>query len=625
MRPLALAVLFLCAACQCGPQQLSSVTDEVTVDPAALAFGEVGVGQSHTLNVNLRNEGQTPVTLHPFVPAGPFSVLLGDLTLEAGATHLVAVTFEPTQAGTFTATLFFSSSLSVALSGSSEGEVTSCVPKTCAQLARACGATTDSCGGPLDCGSCGNGATCDAETGACSCPGTAEICGNGTDDDCDGKVDCADSDCASSPACACQPTGAEVCGNGKDDDCDGKTDCADSDCASTPACTCVPTGAEICGNGLDDDCDGLADCADSDCATSTACVTVACTAGTEVRLTQGTTSGTPDVAWSGTEIAVTWMNQKPNASLPQGDLDFAMVRVDTTGQPIGAPFPVTTDGLMAHGPRLAWSGTDWVIASATVAADLSKNLIQVRHVSAAGAPGSNVLTLGQGWPASVSADPSTGQVGVLWGVTAMNSQPALTLISSAQGVGANNVMTTGGTWDDYGDIVWTGSGWGAVWTQQVNNVIGVYFGRFDAQGLAIGGPTQLDAGQGGYFPRIAWSGQQFGVTFSQGTGVWLRRFDAMGASIGAAMQFATQAGSADIAWTGTVFAIAWEDARAAKPTIWVGELDTMGQSVGQPRQVSCGTGGSSRPAIALAGTQLAVAWDDARNSSNDIYVKLIAP
>jgi hypothetical protein len=591
MRPLAVAVLFLCAACQCGPQQLSSVTDEVTVDPAALAFGEVGIGQSHTLNVNLRNEGQTPVTLHPFVPAGPFSVLLGDLTLEAGASHLFAVTFQPTQAGTFQATLSFSSSLSVALSGSSEGEVTSCVPKTCAQLMRACGATTDGCGGPLDCGSCANGATCDAEVGTCSCPGTVEICGNG-----------------------------------KDDDCDGKTDCADSDCASSPACSCVPTGPEICGNGIDDDCDGLADCADSDCAMSTACVTVACAPGTEVRLTPGLTStASPDVAWNGTELAVTWMRQTPNMSLPQGNLDFGMVRADATGQPIGAPFDVTTDGLMAHPPRLAWSGTDWVIASATITADLTKNLIEVRRVSTAGVPEANVLTLGQGWPASVSADPSTGQLGVLWGVAAMNDQPALTLISSAQSVGGNNVMTTGGTWDDYGDIVWTGSGWGAVWTQQVNNVMGVYFGRFDAQGMPLGGPTQLDSGQGAYYPRIAWSGQQFAVAFTQNTGVWLRRFDAMGAPIGAALQVAAQAGDADIAWTGSVFAVAWEDARTTTTSIWLGEIDSMGQSVGQPRQISCGTAASARPAIATAGNLLAVTWDDKRNGGFDVYLKLVAP
>jgi hypothetical protein len=45
---------------------------------------------------------------------------------------------------------------------------------------------------------------------------------------------------------ACVPTGAEDCFNGKDDDCDGKIDCADPDC--TPKAQCVtadPTAAPI--------------------------------------------------------------------------------------------------------------------------------------------------------------------------------------------------------------------------------------------------------------------------------------------------------------------------------------------------------------------------------------------
>jgi hypothetical protein len=45
---------------------------------------------------------------------------------------------------------------------------------------------------------------------------------------------------------ACVPTGAEDCFNGKDDDCDGKIDCADPDCTPTAQCvTADPTAAPI--------------------------------------------------------------------------------------------------------------------------------------------------------------------------------------------------------------------------------------------------------------------------------------------------------------------------------------------------------------------------------------------
>jgi hypothetical protein len=62
-----------------------------------------------------------------------------------------------------------------------------------------------------------------------------EVCNDGVDNDCDGLIDCADSDCSANPACApiCMP---EVCNDGLDNDCDGFVDCADSDCSANPAC-----------------------------------------------------------------------------------------------------------------------------------------------------------------------------------------------------------------------------------------------------------------------------------------------------------------------------------------------------------------------------------------------------
>lgn len=67
--------------------------------------------------------------------------------------------------------------------------------------------------------------------------GTQENCINGTDDDGDGDVDCADSDCSTSPACK------EDCDDGADNDGDGLADCDDDDCAQAAACS---EGPESC-------------------------------------------------------------------------------------------------------------------------------------------------------------------------------------------------------------------------------------------------------------------------------------------------------------------------------------------------------------------------------------------
>jgi cysteine-rich repeat protein len=152
--------------------------------------------------------------------------------------------------------------------------------------------------------------------GACDAPTRehdTEDCQNSVDDDGNGAIDCADSACATQPACT-----PENCGNNLDDDGDGRFDCADSDCAVLPACggsncgngvidpgedcdgsnlggrTCVTQGfaggalacsscridmrsctniqPENCQNGADDDHDGTKDCEDSDCASAAVCL-----------------------------------------------------------------------------------------------------------------------------------------------------------------------------------------------------------------------------------------------------------------------------------------------------------------------------------------------------------------
>ncbi|HET6281694.1 MAG TPA: hypothetical protein VFH73_12030 [Polyangia bacterium] len=106
------------------------------------------------------------------------------------------------------------------------------------------------------------------------CPVTArEICNNGIDDNCNGRIDCAD------PACfgdrACIVVGQEICNNGIDDDDDRLVDCADPDCVSSTACR-PNMGKEICDNGVDDNGDRLVDCSDPQCVAFAGCLTVAC-------------------------------------------------------------------------------------------------------------------------------------------------------------------------------------------------------------------------------------------------------------------------------------------------------------------------------------------------------------
>jgi hypothetical protein len=159
----------------------------------------------------------------------------------------------------------------------------------------------------------------------CVCNATSPneaVCSDGSDDDCDGKVDCADPDClndacvdsgggigacSSGGTCVCTPNGATevVCNDGRDNNCDGAVDCFDASCAGQ-ACqsatgegvcnanACVAQGctksedpSEVsCGDGLDNDCDLAIDCEDSNCAgqqcggsPAVVCISGSCTDG----------------------------------------------------------------------------------------------------------------------------------------------------------------------------------------------------------------------------------------------------------------------------------------------------------------------------------------------------------
>lgn len=98
-----------------------------------------------------------------------------------------------------------------------------------------------------------NGATNDAAAIGTASTVSNEQCSNGVDDDGDGAVDGADSDC--------QVVTPENCTNGVDDDGDNLVDIDDPDCQGLEG----PAGDATCVDGIDNDSDGFVDGSDPDC------------------------------------------------------------------------------------------------------------------------------------------------------------------------------------------------------------------------------------------------------------------------------------------------------------------------------------------------------------------------
>ena len=96
------------------------------------------------------------------------------------------------------------------------------------------------------------------------------VCADKSDNDLDGKIDCADEDCDGLPIAeftkgvgtACQHGTELTCNDIFDNDGDGARDCADSDCSLFTQCQDAEL---VCSDGFDNDGDLFVDCADSSC------------------------------------------------------------------------------------------------------------------------------------------------------------------------------------------------------------------------------------------------------------------------------------------------------------------------------------------------------------------------
>jgi len=147
-------------------------------------------------------------------------------------------------------------------------------PDQCDNGVRDWNETDIDCGGGT-CPACTSNDACninsDCTTGFCDTWGTSvEVCNDGIDNDGDGQVDCADSDCANDSFCQWWNNPTEICDDGIDNDSDGQVDCADSDCATDSVCQ-WGNPVEICNDGIDNDGDFYFDCFDMDCDSDPLC------------------------------------------------------------------------------------------------------------------------------------------------------------------------------------------------------------------------------------------------------------------------------------------------------------------------------------------------------------------
>lgn len=446
-----------------------------------------------------------------------------------------------------------------------------CFPTSCTARGAVCGSLADGCGGTLDCGTCGNGASC--QQNACVCSGGAEQCGDGVDNDCDGNVDCTDSDCASVMACAqpaCTNTAPEV-----------QVTTAPGN-AFTAFIATVGNGAwgvvshESFGN--------------SNLRFSYQRLNAQLqTMGAAVPL-QGTLAAQkPFGAWTGTELGLAWSDNRNSGN------DVYFTRLSGTGQRmLAGDVPISTLPGLEFPASIGWN---------------------------AGAQEFGVI-----W--GDSRPPAQGNDRSLY-FRRVNAQ--------GQTVGSEVSLTPNptGITTDYSDLVWGGSNWGVVATQVRNDTPYMLFHRLSSTGAPELNETQLNAvGQGAFQPRIAVSPNHYGVVFQEYRGTSFAQSDiiftrlAKSGPANAVRVPLTTSGSATlptVVWTGSGWLVFFSDQRTGVARIWATRLDANGARVGSDELISCMPGAASFPHAAFDGTRVAVVWTSNVGGLSQAFVKSFVP
>jgi hypothetical protein len=383
--------------------------------------------------------------------------------------------------------------------------------------------------------------------------------------------------------------------------------------------TCVPgtPAPETC-NGLDDDCNGLADdglmpqlCGTGECQS----VNPTCTSGQAVACpaTQGSpevcdgkdndcngtvdeglltnTSGdlriTNDVAasdfvyagWNGTQFGLAWGDTRDGAGM-KGEIYFAAL--DARGARTGGDVRITTTTGVSTHPALAWNGSRYGL---------------------------------------VYSDDTPGNLELYFQLLEANG--AL--------VGGPTRLTTAAGSSDWADVVWTGTEFAVVFTDERVSVANadIYFVRVSASGQKLGAESKVttDTAKQNY-AILKWSGTEFGVSWtdfrrSGGREVYFRRLSATGAPVGSEVNVSdtpTDSAWSDLTWNGAAWALVWHEASSSTNTeVSLRQLSATGAPLAPTTTLSAAPGFSGYPSIDWNGFEYGVSWQDEREGKAAIY------
>ena len=458
-----------------------------------------------------------------------------------------------------------------------------------------------------------------------SCDGECQVCDrSGSIGLCQSVVDAEDADtCSVTQSCngagLCKLVDGQPCT--LSDSC-LSTYCKDGRCCNGP-CTrlcesCAHTGSEgKCGpviNGQD-----LPECGGGGqaCNALSYCVT---------RLTYfEAESQFPRMVWTGSEYGVSWQDER-HSSLPE----IYLARIGPDGREAAAERRITYDANGDREPDLAWSGSEYGLAWRNYHGGTETYQIYFARLSAQGVQIGGDLKLtsyGDDNPYLPAIAWTGSTYGVAWERLGHLYFRQVSAIGSA--LGSNTTIVTSGT-ANYPDLAWGGGEYGLCWFDRRTGDNEIFFTRIAQTGLKVGTDIRLtEYDKDALHPVLAWSGSGYGVIWqdkrnSDKWEIYGAALGAEGQQTGGAVRLTyneKESSFPAVVWSGSEFGLAWSDLRDGdgKGEIYFARMSDNGQPIGMAERISTADKESFYPSLAWTGSEYAIAWQDKRHGKFEIY------
>jgi hypothetical protein len=220
---------------------------------------------------------------------------------------------------------------------------------------------------------------------------------------------------------------------------------------------------------------------------------------------------------------------------------------------------------------------------------------------------------------------------VIWSDT-RNANRELYLQRVAAGVlaGTNVRITNATGYSGFPALAWSGTDLAVAWEDGRLGTDEVYFERMDKLGgpLSLQRPLSSAAGLA-YDPSVAWNGTDFGVAWEDG-GNALSQIYVVTANGSVPVRTPVQRTSSthvsllpELVWTGSGYGIAFESNRSGSMQVYFVRSDATGAATGTDPPVLSSGGQAFGPSLAWNGTSFAVAYEDDRSGTQQIYLQLL--